>query len=127
MNRTEVAVGVAERLFIAERKLDEAFAAFAELAAHLPAARQGADLGIKVGVGAVSSVAVALGQLAAVRQTVADAHDQFAVVQRAIGVRTAMTGGGDKPPSPDEASLAGQDAVASVRYLRPLDAKTAAG
>ena len=117
MDRIEVVEGVAEHLFLAERKLDEAFAAMADLARHLPAAREQAALGIKVGSSAVSRVTQALGQLASTRETIAQAHDEFAVVQRAMGVRTKMVGGGEKPTVPD--------AAVAARHLRAIDVNAA--
>ena len=98
MDKTEVARGVAERLFAAEHSIDKTFASLAALAAYLPEARAQADLSLKIGAEPMRLVAEAMAQVAAARETLAQAHDKFAVAQRAIGDRTVMTGGGSKPP-----------------------------
>jgi hypothetical protein len=96
MNRSEIVQGVGKRLFSAEQKLDAAFIELAALTAELPTARSEAGLSMKAGAAAVTEFSQALVQLAAARETISRGHDKLAVVQRAIGDSTKLTGGGEK-------------------------------
>src|SRR5579875_2904111 len=90
---------VADHLFEAERALDEALARMAALVAVIPASRGELGVSIKTGAPAVAKLASVLPALAEARLTVGSAHDDLAVVQRAIGVRPNMVGGGEKDGS----------------------------
>jgi hypothetical protein len=87
---------IADQLFEAEYALDEALAKMATLVAAIPAARGDLGVSMKTGASAVTRLAGVVPVLAELRQTVAGAHDELAVIQRAIGVRPNMVGGGEK-------------------------------
>ncbi|MHB8285795.1 MAG: hypothetical protein ACYDD1_14105 [Caulobacteraceae bacterium] len=99
MTRSEIVQGVGKRLFTAEQKLDAAFIELAALAAELPTARTEAGLSMKAGAAAVTEFSQALAQLAAAREAISRGHDKLAVVQRAMGDATKLTGGGEKTES----------------------------
>ena len=111
MDRTDVCDGVAARLFEAEQKVDDAFAALANLAGYLPVARRDAQLALKVGGAAITKIAAAMTEIAQARATIVSAHDDFAVVQRALGVRVTAIGGGEKPNPQSTARLHAIDAA----------------
>lgn len=92
---------VADHLFEAEHALDEAIARLASLVAVIPDARPALGVALKTGAPALTKLARTLPVLAELRETVASAHDELAVVQRAIGVRPNMVGGGEKDPNSD--------------------------
>lgn len=96
MERNEIVIGVGKRLFAAEQNLENAFVQVAALNAELATARQEAGLAMKVGAQAVSHFTEAQTHLAAARQSMGRGHDSLAVVQRAIGDRTILVGGGEK-------------------------------
>jgi hypothetical protein len=99
MDRSEIVTGVAKRLFAAEQNLENAFVQVAALNAELATARQEAGLAMKIGAPAICHFTDAQAHLAAARASMGKGHDSLAVVKRAIGDRTALTGGGDKTSS----------------------------
>ncbi len=98
MDKHQAAQQVADSLFEAEHALDEALAKAAHAIAVATASRTALGVSLKTGASAVTKMAEGAAALASVRETFAAAHDQIAVVQRAIGVRPNMTGGGEKDP-----------------------------
>lgn len=103
MDRKHLIDDVATDLILAENDLDRAFASVAALAGRLATARVEAGLAIQVGSSAVRKIASALDALSEVRVTIADAHKDLAVVNRALGQDATRMNGGDKPA---QASLA---------------------
>ena len=101
MDKHEAAQRVADHLFDAERALDEALTKMALLVAATTAARPAFGVALKVGAPAISKMSDVTAALAMQREALAAAHDEIAVVQRLTGARPNMTGGGDKPPTPD--------------------------
>ena len=101
MDKHQAAQRVADDLFEAERALDEALARAATAVATASAARQALGVSMKTGASAISKMAEGAAAIAGVRETFAAAHDEIAVVQRAIGVRPNLFGGGEKGPNQD--------------------------
>lgn len=96
MDRAEIVTGVSKRLFSAECGVQNSFTQVAALNAELATARQEGGLAIKVGGDAISHFTEAQGHLAAAMKSLGRGHDSLAVVKRAIGDKTVLTGGGDK-------------------------------
>ena len=102
MSRDVAAQRMADSLFEFERALDLALARGAESIATAATTRAELGLGIKCGASAISKLAAVLETLAGAREGVGGAHDEFAVLSRALRLRPNMIGGGDKGPN-DEA------------------------
>lgn len=92
-NRMAVAKRVAEQLFDAEAKLDEALSAYAALIAMMPRARIEANLSATVGQAAFADFVTALEKLTEARGVSVAGHNKLARVQALIGVRELATGG----------------------------------
>ncbi len=90
---------VAERLFAAEKAIDEAVAAAAQLSATLPAARAEANLSALVGQEAMESAAESLSALIRARQQMVATHVRLDEAKTQIGLRTVAVGGGMIKPS----------------------------
>jgi hypothetical protein len=104
MHRDEAAQRVADSLFAFEAALDTALAKGAECVAIATAARAELNLGIKVGAGSISQLATTLQPLATVREQVGVAHDGLSALQRRLGLRPELLGGGEKGPNDEVAS-----------------------
>ncbi len=105
MDKHQAAQHVADTLFDAERALDEALTKAALAIAAITAARAPLGVSLKTGAAAVTRMSEGAAALAGVRETFAAAHDEIAVVQRAIRVRPNMIGGGEKGPNQDAIPL----------------------
>ena len=117
MNRAEVAMDVAARLGAAERAIDEAVRAGADLLGRLATARGELDLSAVVGGEAFERSTAALAALSAARAETAACHDVLSRVQVRAGLGAVATGQGGKTPPPS-AHVEGLDAGAAVRRLR---------
>lgn len=93
-----VARALAERLFLAETAVDEAFRAAAELAAFLPQARTEARVSAELGQDAFEMVALTMQVLGDARRNLVDVHKALAETQGKVGLRERNFGGFvDKP------------------------------
>ncbi len=101
MDKHQAAQHVADTLFEAERALDEALVKASVALAAATGAREALGVSLKTGAPAITKMAQGAAALAEVRETFASAHDDIAIVQRAIGVRPNMFGGGEKGPNQD--------------------------
>ena len=101
MDKHQAAQHVADTLFEAERALDEALVKAAAAMSAAAGAREALGVSLKTGAPAITKMAQGAAALAGVRETFAAAHDEIAVVQRAIGVRPSLFGGGEKGPNQD--------------------------
>lgn len=96
--RGDAAAAGLARLQLAERAIEAAFSATADLAADLPRLRTDAYLATTVGQPALDEVTATLGHLTAALSGIARTHGQLAHVGDQIGVRTRLGGVPDKPP-----------------------------
>ena len=92
---------VADELFKTEQQLDLALSQAARLVAEMAGSRQEFGVAMKVGAPALTKFSSVVETLAAAREVLAAGHDEIAVVQRAIGVRPNLFGGGEKGPNQD--------------------------
>jgi hypothetical protein len=104
---------VAERLFAAEKAIDEAVTAAAQLSAALPTARAEANLSVLIGQDAMESAAESLSALIRARQALVSTHIRLDEAKTQIGLRAVAVGGGMIKPSGSASHLevVGQEAA----------------
>lgn len=89
---------VARVLFAAERAIDDAFQATAQLAAFMPQARQQAKASAELGQDAYERAAAAIAMLSGARREIIATHSALAATQEKLGMRERNFGGFiDKP------------------------------
>lgn len=92
MDKAFVAQGVANKLFATEKAVDAAIAEAAGLLTGLIEARQQLELSATFGDATSAKLAQAVAQLAEVRSTVVQAHEDLDGMKLRLGIRTKMFG-----------------------------------
>ena len=99
-DRREVAEEVAAKLFHAEKAINDAMSAAAQLVALMPQACMRAGLTAAYGQGAVADAVGAINALSEARERIGASHTKLSVIQRHIGVGQITAGPGtEKPPT----------------------------
>jgi len=97
--RQDAAEHLADRLFAAERALDEAIGKMADLIGHMPRARMAAHLSAVVGQDAVAEAAETLSAMIGARGHLVATHSRLADVRDQIGLQEMGMGSTDMKPS----------------------------
>tara|TARA_R110002020_G_scaffold1712_7_gene7800 strand:+ start:150 stop:527 length:378 start_codon:yes stop_codon:yes gene_type:complete len=97
--RQDAAEHLADKLFAAERALDEAIGKMADLIGHMPRARMAAHLSAVVGQDAVAEAAETLSAMIGARGHLVATHSRLADVRDQIGLKEIALGSGDMKPS----------------------------
>ena len=97
--RQDAAEHLADKLFAAERALDEAIGKMADLIGHMPRARMAAHLSAVVGQDAVSEAVETLSAMIGARGHLVATHSRLANVRDQIGLQEIALGSGDMKPS----------------------------
>lgn len=118
MDKIETARDVAARLTDAERAIDEALKAGADLLGRLATARREVGLSAVVGGEAFERSAGALTALTAARAETAACHDALAKAQIRAGLGAVAVGEGSKDPPPPATLVAEAAQPTAVRRLR---------
>ena len=117
MDKIAAAHDVAAKLTEAERAIDDALSAGAELLSRMAVARREMGLSAVVGGAAFERSAAALTALAAARAETVACHDALAKAQVRAGLRAVAAGEGSKDPPPTS-RLTDAQAEREVRRLR---------
>ena len=96
--RIDAASAGLTRLQAAERAIEAAYTATAEMAADLPRLRADAYLAATVGQPALEETTATLGHLTAALNAIARTHGRMADLGDRIGMRNRLGGVPDKPP-----------------------------
>jgi len=97
--RQDAAEHLVDKLFAAERALDEAIGKMADLIGHMPRARMAAHLSAVVGQDAVAEAAETLSAMIGARGHLVATHNRLADVRDQIGLQKMGMGSTDMKPS----------------------------
>ena len=97
MERALVVQKAANKLFAAEASIDKALADASALMMEMQAAREELGLSAVFGNEGTVQVIAAMSALAQARTAMAACHAEMAEAKLRLGVRTKLTGTGDKP------------------------------
>ncbi len=97
--RREAAQGIADRLMEAERSIDAAIAAVADLNGYMPMARTRLNIAACIGHDAIEAAAGSFSALIRARAQMIAAHNELAETKIQVGLREMAMGGlVDKTP-----------------------------
>ena len=97
--RTDAATKVVAHLIPAEIAVDEAVAKMASLIGSMLSARVEANLPMSTGQSAIDTMTQAMNMMLGARSKVIESHNQLALTQREIGLRTVSFGDMGCPPA----------------------------
>lgn len=96
--RREAAEEMAAKLFQAEKAINDAITAAAQLVAFMPQACGQAGVTAAYGQAAVTEAVAAINALSEARERIGASHTKLSAIQRQVGLRTMALGGQEKPP-----------------------------